>query len=309
MNDIRYLSREHVRALLPPAEEQLALTASTYASMAEGRVEMPPKPAVHPRTDAFLHAMPAYLVDQDVVGVKWVGGSAANRSRGLPYISGLIVLNDPETGRPTTVMDAAEITSARTAAASGVCIRRFATDGWTQVALIGFGEQGRAHARLLEEMNPDVSLSVYNRSTPDTVEFNGRMKVVDSPTKAVRGASVVVTAIPFEKTPNPIFGRGSVDDPILLLPLDFDTSLDKELVEDAELFLVDDVDQFEYYRSLGHFQGWPEPHDSVGRTLVTEQRADRTVCCNLGVGALDAAFAARVFERAQERDVGIVLPC
>lgn len=303
-----YLTREHVRWLLPPPEEQLELTASTYVAMGVGRVEQPPKPAIHPRQDGFLHAMPAYLADADVAAVKWVGGSAGNKARGLPYISGLILVNDSETGLPIAIMDAAEITAARTAAASGVCIRRFAGEGWERVALIGFGEQGRAHARLLEAMNPDVSLVVYNRSAPDTTEFDGRLRTVDSAEQAVRGATIVVTAIPFEKPPEPIFGRGSVDDATLLLPLDFDSSLKTELVAEAELFVVDDVDQFEHYRRLGHFSEWPQPHAAIGAALITEDRPARTVCCNLGVGALDAAFAARVLERARERGVGLELP-
>ena len=72
--------------------------------------------------------MPAYLRDDDVAALKWVAGYPANKERGLPYITGLIVLNDPETGVPAAIMDGAEITAARTAAASGVCIRRFAPE-------------------------------------------------------------------------------------------------------------------------------------------------------------------------------------
>ena len=98
--------------------------------MGAGRVELPPKPGIHPRKDSFIHAMPAYLRDEDVAALKWVAGYPANKERGLPYISGLIVVNDAETGLPTAVMDGAEITAARTAAASGVCVRRWAPEGW-----------------------------------------------------------------------------------------------------------------------------------------------------------------------------------
>ena len=62
---------------------------------------MPPKIGVHPRPDAFLHAMPAYLRELDVVAMKWVSGFPDNPARGLPAISGLIVLNDADTGVPS----------------------------------------------------------------------------------------------------------------------------------------------------------------------------------------------------------------
>ena len=149
--------REQVAGLLPEIPAQLDLVEETYAALAAGRVELPPKPGVHPRENSFIHAMPAYLADQDVAALKWVSGYPGNKARGLPYISGLLVLNDAETGLPLAVMDAAEITAARTAAASGVCIRRWAPDGWSTAAILGCGEQGRFHARLLNELNPDVS--------------------------------------------------------------------------------------------------------------------------------------------------------
>jgi hypothetical protein len=68
------------------------------------------------------------------------------------------------------------------------------------------------------------------------------------------------------------------------------------------------VSQFEYYRSLGHFQGWPEPEESVGEALSRDGSPTRMVCCNLGIGALDAAFAARVLASARDRGIGTELP-
>ena len=72
--------------------------------------------------------------------------------------------------------------------------------------------------------------------------------------------------------------------------------------------LVDDVGQFDYYRSLGHFQGWPQPEGSVGEALSWDSAPARVVCCNLGIGALDAAFAARVLAAAHDRGIGAELP-
>lgn len=58
---------------------------------------MPPKLGIHTREDAFIHAMPAYVEPAEAVGLKWVAGYPANTSANLPYISGLIILNDPDT--------------------------------------------------------------------------------------------------------------------------------------------------------------------------------------------------------------------
>ncbi len=95
----------------------------------------------------------------------------------------------------------------------------------------------------------------------------------------------------------------------LALPIDFDFYFRAETVAAADLFLVDDVGQFDYYRELGHFQGWPEPAGSVGEGLARDGSPERVVCCNLGIGALDAAFANAVLERARAEEVGIELDC
>ena len=75
------MTRAEVRAALPPISAQLDLVERTYRALAAGRVEAPPKIGVRPRPDTFLHAMPAYLRDDDVTAIKWVSGYPATRRR------------------------------------------------------------------------------------------------------------------------------------------------------------------------------------------------------------------------------------
>ena len=112
-----YLSRADVEAVALPMPAVIDLLDRAFREKGAGRVEMPPKPGIHTRQDAFLHAMPAFIPALGAAGVKWVGGYPDNPSRGLPYISGLLILNDVETGFPTAVMDCTWITGARTGAA------------------------------------------------------------------------------------------------------------------------------------------------------------------------------------------------
>jgi alanine dehydrogenase len=305
LSGLLYLTRVEVAGLLPDVLGQIDLVERTYRAMAAGRVELPPKPGIHPRPDAFIHAMPAYLADDDVAALKWVSGYPDNPARGLPYISGLVVVNDADTGVPQAVMDAAEITAARTAAASGVCVRRFAPKGWSRAAILGCGEQGRYHARVLRALNPDVSIRAYD-------PVPGRAAEVGEPApdarSAVEGADVVVSAGPIVEHPEPVLSPDWLGSRWLALPIDFDFYFQASTIAGADLFLVDDVAQFEYYRERGHFQGWPEPHGPVGEALDGGIEAERVACVNLGVGALDAAFAARVLAEARARGVGTRLP-
>ena len=307
MSRLLFLSRAEVAALLPDAQVQLDLVEHTYRALAAGRVELPPKPGVHPRKDSFLHAMPAYLRDEDVVTLKWVAGYPANKERGLPYITGLIVVNEAETGLPVAIMDGAEITAARTAAASGVCVRRFAPEGWNRAAILGCGEQGLFHARLLHALNPGVAIRAWDPH-PERIERLGDLVQPAAGWEAAVGdAQVIVTAGPIIEDPEPPIGPELLGERWLALPIDFDFYFGAETVAAADLFLADDVDQFEYYREQGHFQGWPAPEGNVGEGLQRDDSPTRVLCCNLGIGALDAAFANVVLERARAAGGGAEL--
>ena len=306
--DLIYLNRAEVRALMPDWHTQIDLVEQTYVEMSEGSVEMPPKPGIHPRKDAFIHAMPAFLAQPDVAALKWVSGYPSNKALGIPYINGLLILNEAATGIPTAVMDCVEITAARTAAASGVCVRRWAPSGWSRAAILGCGEQGNYHADMLLALNPDATIVAYDPDPARAEALRGRSEVATSVEAAVAGADIVISAAPIVKSPNPIIVPEMLAERHLLLPIDFDAVVTKQAVDNAEFFFTDSVAQFEHYRSIGHFADWRAPQASVGDRVRQSGDADRVVCCNLGVGALDAAFAAMIDTAARAACSGISLP-
>ncbi len=292
------MQREAVRELLPPIDQQIDLVDSTYREMARGDVELPPKIGIHTRPNSFIHAMPAYLRNADVAVLKWVSGYPTNPARGLPYITGVLVVNDPETGVPLAIMDAAEITAARTAAASGACIRAWAPNGWSRAAILGCGEQGRYHAAVLRALNPSVEIVGYDPEASRAANLAEGVVVAGSAQEAAADAEIVVTAGPIMEDAAPPMRATWLGDRWLLLPIDFDFYVSDEVVGAADMFVTDDVDQYGSYRGFGYFGGWPEPVASVGVALERSLAADRVVACNLGVGALDAAFARVVLERS-----------
>ena len=54
--------------------------------------------------DAFIHAMPASIPSVRAAGCKWVSGYPENYKKNPPYINGLLILNDPETGVPLSAV-------------------------------------------------------------------------------------------------------------------------------------------------------------------------------------------------------------
>ena len=95
-NQLLYLSQDDVTAVGITMIEIIEALKIAFREKGEGRTEMPPKPGIHPGGgDNFIHAMPAYIPALKSAGVKWVSCFPENYKRGLPYITGLLILNDP----------------------------------------------------------------------------------------------------------------------------------------------------------------------------------------------------------------------
>jgi ornithine cyclodeaminase/alanine dehydrogenase len=170
--------------------------------------------------------------------------------------------------------------------------------------VIGCGEQGRYHSRVIADLNSEATIRGFDPHPGRIRELYGRVEPANSVRAAVESAEVIVTAAPIVEHPDPAIDSEWLGDRYLALPLDFDASIRVGPIADAGLFVTDDAGQFEYYRGQGHFRGWPAPHGSVGAALEGGREAKRVVACNLGVGALDAAFGHAVFDRAVAAGAG-----
>ena len=82
--EILYISRREVEDLNTSMEKVIEAVEKAFFEKARGKVEDPPKPGIHPQRNAFIHAMPAYLSETRVAGIKWVSGSQKTRGRGYP---------------------------------------------------------------------------------------------------------------------------------------------------------------------------------------------------------------------------------
>lgn len=69
--------------------------------------------------------------------------------RGLPTLQGVVLLFDAGSGEPLALMDSAEITALRTAAATALAARHLARSDASVVAIIGCGRQSRDQLRFL----------------------------------------------------------------------------------------------------------------------------------------------------------------
>ena len=311
----RYLSRADVEAVGLSGIDVMDILEGAFRAKRAGDVEMPPKIGVHPRDDAFIHAMPAYLSDSDAVGLKWVAGYPSNQVLGLPYLHGLFVLSEAATGRPLAVMDATWITELRTAAASMLGIRPLAGGAVESVGIVGCGRQGQIHLELAGEVFPNLRRAALFDTHRDRAEALGaahpslEVEVASGPEQVGADMQVVITCTPIVRNPDRPLRRTQLADASVACAVDFDATLSEDLFGAAGLFVVDDLPQYRYYRQQGYFAGYPAEAVELADVLARDAPLPDglSIYAPLGIALEDVAVAAEVNRRAAEAGLGRAL--
>ena len=320
-NEFLYLSYSDVASAGPSMAEIIAALESMFREKGAGRVEMPPKIGIHTMPDAFIHAMPASIPVQKSAGMKWVGGYPDNSARGLPYITGLLILNDFETGVPLALMDCTWITAQRTGAATAVAAKYLARAESSTIGILGCGVQGRSNLEALKVLFALKRVYAYDTQADRAARYAQEMSrelgvevvPVAGPREAVVASDIIVTAGPILRTPHATIQRGWLQEGAFASLVDFDSYWHSSALHQADKFCTDDVPQFHHYRDIGYFQDIPAIHADLGELVSgrkpgRERPEERTMACNLGLALEDVAVAPPIYERALEKGIGTWLP-
>jgi len=316
-----YLSRSDVEKTALSMPEVIAAVEKAFHEKGLGQVEIPPKPGIHTRPDAFIHAMPASIPAMNAAGIKWVAGYPQNQLKNLPYISGLLILNDPETGFPLSVMDCTWITAKRTGAATAVSAKYLARPDSSSAGIVACGVQGRSNLEALACLFPlkkvkafDLRPEISRRFAEEmSAQLHLEIEPVSTVAQAVQGLDLVVTSGPILKDPQPAIEPGWLAEGAFASLVDFDSYWQGAALLQADKLSTDDIPQMSYYRKEGYFRQTPEPYADLGE-LVTGKKPgrqsprERTFAVNLGLALGDMATAVLILRQAQEKGIGTALP-
>lgn len=323
--ELLYLSRADVTRLGVTMAEVLDAVDEGLRLKGLGKTETPPKPGIHPRPDCFTNAMLAYVGGIEAAGVKWVSAYPSNPPAGLPFISGLVLLDDPATGVPLAVMDAVWPTAMRTGASAGIAARYLAPTHSVVAAIVGCGVQNRHSVMALAEVLPDLrEVRCYDLFSQAADAFRAEMEqrfptlsfvLCESAAAAVRPAEVVVTAVPTVAGPHPDLDAGVLKEGALAVSLDYGSAWTPAAMRACDRFFCDDVEQVLAVKRAGHhLRGIPERIDgdlgalAAGRMAGREGAAQRIFCLNLGIAVEDVVTAKLLYDRALAEGVGARLP-
>ena len=140
-----------VEAAVSP-ERAVEAVREGFVAYARGEWSMPPKVYVPAYPAGDFRAMPALGGGHALL--KWVTSYPGNPARGLPTVTGLVLLSDVSDGRLVAVLDAGAVTALRTGAAAVLAAETLGRPG--SAAVVGAGVNGRAAARTFVSRGQDV---------------------------------------------------------------------------------------------------------------------------------------------------------
>lgn len=320
---IRIINAEQVRQLLPMSDCIEAMEAAMLAA-STGAVALPPRMFTPLIDDSgFLGLMPGSSSELATYGAKIISLHPINPRRGLPAIQGFVALFDHDSGSPIAIIEGAEVTGIRTAAASGLATRLLAREDAGSCGIFGTGVQAVTHIDAMLAVRPVEKFLVWGRDPVKSAAFadaqSQRTGVSVLPVEDPAEAAACDLVCTVTGSAEPIL-RGSWTKPGAHINLVGAHTLktreaDSELIAKAALY----VDLMESCRNEGGDFMIPLQEGVIGEDAILGEigqllqgsiagRSDdrqTTVYNSLGMTAQDLFAARLVYDKSMKSGIGL----
>ena len=183
---MRFVNAKAVRQVLPWAALEHALEA-----MFRLGCEAPLRHVHALPESGTLLLMPAWSTPGPpprFTGVKIVQVAPGNGALGLPAVQAVYLLSDGETGQPIALLDGAELTERRTAAASTLAGRYLARPDSRRLLVLGAGRVGAALAEAWANRRPLTEVAIWSRRMAQAEALAARLVQHGLPARATASA-------------------------------------------------------------------------------------------------------------------------
>jgi ornithine cyclodeaminase len=161
---IRVIDGETLDRLMPYGK-CIPLVRNALVGISLGHAYLPLRSGMPlPSGAGILGILPGTLAEPPCFGVKLVSMFPANKSRGLPAQMGACVLFDQDSGKPLALLNADRLTAVRTAAASAAATASLMKPGSETLAILGTGEQARAHLESMLAVHEFRRIRIWGRN-------------------------------------------------------------------------------------------------------------------------------------------------
>jgi alanine dehydrogenase len=189
---IPFLNGAMVREAVSP-ERALEAVRAAFIAYARGEWTMPPKVYVPAYPEGDFRAMPALGAGHALL--KWVTSFPGNPAKGLPTVTGLVLLSDATNGMPKALLDAGAVTALRTGAAAVLAAETLGRADAETAAVIGAGVNGEAAAQTFIARGRHVELWDLDRARAEFVAGRIGAEVAPGRDEAL-AADLLVTVTP-----------------------------------------------------------------------------------------------------------------
>lgn len=323
--ELLYLSMQDVLDTGIEVSEVIELTEKAMIAYSTKKAEMPAKIGLHPQPDSLMHAMPAYLPEENACGIKWGSNFPTNRER-FPELTPTncqIIYNDHESGLPLAFLDATWITEVRTPAVSLVAAKYLANLDATTFGMFGCGIQGKAHVKMIEYVLQKLeTIYIFDVNEPamDALiaqcqpSVNARIVKAASYEEVARNSEVIASAIPIHHHPHPIVKNEWISKGQTLITCDCHSVYEDAVYKRADIYTVDSEEQHRLLEMYGYYPwGLPEIHAETGAVAAgikpgRTKKDQLIVSNNVGMAVEDIMVARCVVDRALGKGIGLKLP-
>jgi ornithine cyclodeaminase/alanine dehydrogenase-like protein (mu-crystallin family) len=304
---VPFFSARDVEAAVMPDHAYEAVRAA-FVAHARGEWTMQPKLYVTNYPAGDFRAMPALGGGHALL--KWVTSFPGNPARGLPTVSGLVVLSDASTGLVEAVLDAGAVTALRTGAAAALAAETLGVAGGS-VAVVGVGVNGRAAARTFAALGRDVAVWDVDDARARAAAAELGVAVAGSRAEAL-AADAVVTVTPGKEI---LLPEGSLraGQHVSLMGADGPGKAEIAVAEIARSHVF--CDEWEQASHGGELAAAVEAGavaradvTELGRVLAGDAEGRRspdeiTIFDSTGLAIQDLAIAIAAFEQADELEL------
>ncbi len=180
--------------------ECISVMETMFGDLAEDKILQPLRSLMWlPDRRGLLGIMPGFAANPNIIGVKLITVFHANGPAGLPSHQGVVILFEATHGAPLLLLDAAELTATRTAAASAVATRVLARGDAKTLAIIGTGEQAARHIESISLVRPIERIYLWGRNAYHAEQLKNRLgdrypiHLAPTAKAAVESADIVCT--------------------------------------------------------------------------------------------------------------------
>ena len=143
------------------ASDLIAAVEKAYSIQGDPETVIPDRMHINVRENTFL-LMPGFT--KETTGTKLVSVFPGNKAKNKPAIYGIFVLNDPETGEPSAVINGTKLTAVRTGAVGATAVKHLAPADIKTLGVTGTGVQAFHQALMIAETRHVEKIIVGARS-------------------------------------------------------------------------------------------------------------------------------------------------